>query len=162
MSWVCPQASWRALRTGREKRARIKAGRGCRQNEPRSAGLDEILQRLESIYRASPFGSDARLYAQGWEDSASPQDGSPRLVRGRLGPFSGRGVPPSCLASPRMRVRNGLPEADAAVSCGARLHLPQLGDAADFHPLDHEDVALVIEARAVRRYELARREVVAR
>jgi hypothetical protein len=33
-------------------------------------------------------------------------------------------------------------------------HLPQFRDAPHFHPLDHKDVAFVIEARTVRADEL--------
>ena len=42
-----------------------------------------------------------------------------------------------------------------------RSDLPQLADAPDFDPFDDIDIAGVIEARAVRADEFARREVVA-
>ena len=41
-------------------------------------------------------------------------------------------------------------------------NLPQLGDAADFHPFDDKDISLVVKIRAVRRDELAGREMIAR
>ena len=41
-------------------------------------------------------------------------------------------------------------------------NLPQLGHAANFHPFDDEDVSFVIKIRAVRRDELAGREMIPR
>src|SRR6187399_2181857 len=41
-------------------------------------------------------------------------------------------------------------------------HFSELGHPADLDPFDDEDVAVVIEARAVRTHELARDEVLAR
>src|ERR1700721_2566967 len=61
-----------------------------------------------------------------------------------------------------MKCGNEHPDRPEAYRTLRILYLAQLSDSSYFHPLDHENISLMIEAGAVRGDEFARGEVVAR